>query len=193
MGLLQGVWSVVKGCTTPISNLFARPRLKVTYARLEEPYIAQVVDSKDGAAYYRIDITNNGNRGAKDCQGFLDVVKTLKMANLYGGNLAVKPERLKWALEDSGQTVNLDPHAGPRKLELFHVYQNTPTSMHFPIKPPQTPVGTNTCVASDHYLLNVRLDYDSDRYITVTLIVKPSERYDQFSIEVQTESLQFFF
>jgi hypothetical protein len=62
-------------------------------------------------------------------------------------------------------------------------------SMHFPIKPPQTPVGTDTCVASDHYLLNVRLDHDSDRYITVKLIVKPSDRFDQFSIEVQTESL----
>jgi hypothetical protein len=189
MGLLQGVWSAVKSCTTPISNLFAGPRLEVTYSRLEEPDIVQVVDSKDHAAYYRIDITNNGNRGAKDCQGFFDVVKTLKMANLYGGNLAIKPVRLKWALEDSGQTVNLDPHTGPRKLELFHVYQNTPMSMHFPIKPPQTPVGTNTCVASDHYLLNVRLDYDSDRYITVKLIVKPSDRYDQFSIEVQTEAL----
>ena len=189
MGLLQGVWSAVKSCTTPISNLFAKPRLEVTYARLEEPFIVQVVDSKDRAAYYRIDITNNGNRGAKDCRGFFDVVKTLKMANLYGGNLAVKPVRLKWAVEDSGQTVNLDPHAGPRKLELFHVYQNTPMSMHFPIKPPQTPVGTNTCVASDHYLLNVRLDYDSDRYITVKLIVKPSDRYDQFLVEVQTEAL----
>jgi hypothetical protein len=186
MDLLQGVWNVIKGCTTPISNMFPGPRLKVAYARLEEPHIVQVVDSTDRAAYYRIDITNDGNRGAKDCQGFLDVVKTLKMANLYGGNLAVTPQRLKWALEDSGQTVNLDPHAGPRKLELFHVYENTPMSMHFPMKPPQTPVGTNTCVASDHYLLNVRLDYDLDRYITVTLVVKPGDRYDQFSIEVQT-------
>jgi hypothetical protein len=189
MGLLQGIWSAVKSCTTPISNLFPRSRLEVTYARLEEPDIVQVVDSKDLAAYYRIDITNNGNRGAKDCQGFFDVVKTLKMANLYGGNLAVKPVRLKWAQADSGQPVNLDPHTGPRKLELFHVYQNTPTSMHFPIKPPQTPAGTNTCVPSDHYLLNVRIDYDSDRYITVKLIVRPSDRYDQFSIEVQSEAI----
>ena len=28
MGLLQGVWSVVKGCTTPISNMFAGLVLK---------------------------------------------------------------------------------------------------------------------------------------------------------------------
>ncbi len=192
MGLSHGAWSIIKGLTTPISNMFAGPRLEVTYARLEEPYIAQNVDSKPRVAYYRIDISNNGSRAAKDCQGFLDVVKTLKMANLYGGNLAVKPERLKWAIEHPGQPVNLDPHAGPRKLELFHVYENTPMSMHFPIKPPQTPVGTNTCVASDHYLLNVRLDYNTDRYIAVTLVIKPSDRYDQFSIDVQTKSSSSF-
>ena len=65
MGLMQGVWSAVKKCLTPISNLFPRPRLEVTYARLEEPFIVPVVDSKGRAAYYRIDITNNGNRVAK--------------------------------------------------------------------------------------------------------------------------------
>jgi hypothetical protein len=188
MRFLQGVWSVVKRCTEPISNVFARPRLEVTYARVREPDIVQFDGPKDRAAYYHIDVTNNGNREAKDCQGFLDVVKTLKMANLYGGNLAIKPERLKWAHEDSGQAVNLDPHASPRKLQLFHVFENTPTSMHFPIKPPQTPVGTKTCVVSDQYLLNVRLDYDSDRYITVRLIIRPADRYDQFSIDVQTET-----
>ena len=188
MRFLQGVWSVVKRCTEPISNVFARPRLEVTYARVRGPDIVQFDGPKDRAAYYHIDVTNNGNRGAKDCQGFLDVVKTLKMANLYGGNLAIKPERLKWAHEDSGQAVNLDPHGSPRKLQLFHVFENTPTSMHFPIKPPQTPVGTKTCVVSDQYLLNVRLDYDSDRYITVRLIIRPADRYDQFSIDVQTET-----
>ena len=185
MRFLQGLWSVVKRCTSPISTVFARPRLEITYARAGEPDIVPVDDPKDRVAYYHIDVTNNGNRVAKDCQGFLDVVKTLKMANLYGGNLAIKPERLKWTDEDSGQAVNLDPHASPRKLQLFHVYENTSTSIHFPIKPPQTPVGTKTCVASDQYLINLRLDYDSDRYITVTLIVRPADRYDQFSIDVQ--------
>jgi hypothetical protein len=188
MHFLQGVLKVVKGFTAPISNLFARPRLEVTYAGVREPDIVPFDGPSNRAAYYHIDVTNRGNREAKDCQGFLDVVKTLKMANLYGGNLAIKPERLKWAHEDSGQAVNLDPHASPRKLELFHVYENTPTSMHFPIKPPQTPVGTKTCVVSDQYLLNVRFDYDSDRYITVRLIVRPADRYDQFSIDVQTET-----
>jgi hypothetical protein len=187
MRFLQGVLRVVKGFTAPISNLFARPRLEVTYAGVREPDIVPFDGPSDRAAYYHIDVTNRGNREAKDCQGFLDVVKTLKMANLYGGNLAIKPERLKWAHDDSGQAVNLDPHASPRKLELFHVYENTPTSMHFPIKPPQTRPGTKTCVVSDQYLLNVRLDYDSDRYITVRLIVRPADRYDQFSIDVQTE------
>ena len=185
MRFLQGLWSVVKRCTAPISTVFARPRLEITYARAGEPDIVPVDDPKDRVAYYHIDVTNNGNRVAKNCQGFLDVVKTLKMANLYGGNLAIKPERLKWTDEDSGQAVNLDPHASPRKLQLFHVYENTSTSIHFPIKPPQTPVGTKTCVASDQYLINLRLDYDSDRYITVTLIVRPADRYDQFSIDVQ--------
>jgi hypothetical protein len=188
MRFLQGVLRVVKGFTAPISNLFARPRLEVTYARVGEPDIVPFDGRSDRAAYYHIDVTNRGNREAKDCQGFLDVVKTLKMANLYGGNLAIKPERLKWAHDDSGQAVNLDPHASPLKLELFHVYENTPTTMHFPIKPPQTPPGTKTCVASDQYLLNVRLDYNSDRYITVRLIVRPADRYDQFSIDVQTET-----
>jgi hypothetical protein len=188
MRLLHGVWSVVKGCTAPISNVFARPRLQVTYARFREPDIVQVDDPKDRAAYYHIDVTNRGNRGAKQCQGFLDVVKTLKMANLYGGNLAMKPEPLKWAHEDSSQAVDLDPHASPRKLQLFHVYENSPTSMHFPIKPPQAPVGAKTSVVSDQYLLNVRLDYDSDRYITVTLSVRPADRYDQFSIDVQAKA-----
>jgi hypothetical protein len=185
MRFLQGLWSAVKRCTAPISTVFARPRLEITYARAREPDIVPVDDPKDRVAYYHIDVTNNGNRVAKDCQGFLDVVKTLKMANLYGGNLAIKPERLKWTDEDSGQAVDLDPHASPRKLQLFHVYENTSTSIHFPIKPPQTPVGTKTCVASDQYLINLRLDYDSDRYITVTLIVRPADRYDQFSIDVQ--------
>jgi hypothetical protein len=185
MRFLQGLWSVVKRCTAPISTVFARARLEITYARAGEPDIVSVADLKDRVAYYHIDVTNNGNRVAKDCQGFLDVVKTLKMANLYGGNLAIKPERLKWTDEDSGQAVNLEPHARPRKLQLFHVYENTSTSIHFPIKPPQMPVGTKTCVASDQYLINLRLDYDSDRYITVTLIVRPADRYDQFSIDVQ--------
>jgi hypothetical protein len=186
MRVFKGVWSVVNGCAELISKLFARPRLEFTYARVGEPDIVQVDDPKDRVAYYHIDVTNIGNRGAKDCQGFLDVVKTLKMANLYGGNLAIKPERLQWAHDGSGQAVNLNPHASPRKLQLFHVYENMPTNMHFPIKPPQTPVGTKTRVVADQYLLNVRLDYDSDRYFTVKLIVRPADRFDQFSIDVQT-------
>ena len=60
--------------------------------------------------------------------------------------------------------------------------------MHFPIKPPQTPLGTNTSVAADQYLINVRLDYDTDRYIKVTLIVRPNDRYDQFTIDVQPDT-----
>lgn len=186
MRLLQGVWSVVKRCTAPISNLIARPRLEIAYARVGEPDIVQVDDPKDRVACYHIDVTNNGNRAAKDCKGFLDVVKPLKMAILYGGNLAVRPVRLQWANEDSGQALNLDPRASSRKLPLFQVYENSPTNMHFPIKPPQTPTGTKTCVVAEPYLLNVRLDYDSDRYIKVTLIVRPADRYDQFSIDVQT-------
>jgi hypothetical protein len=186
MGYLQGVWSIVKGCTAPISKIFARPRLELSCARAGEPNIVPLDDPQNRIAYYHIDVTNRGNRGAKDCKGFLDVVKTLKMANLYGGNLAVKPVRLKWTDEGSGQAVNLDPYAGTRKLSLFHVYENMPTKMHFPIKPPQTPVGTATCVAAEEYLLNVRLDYDSDRYITVKLIIRPADRYDQYSIDVQT-------
>ena len=94
MGFLQGVLKVVKGFTDPISNVFARPRLEVTYARVREPDIVQFDGPSDRAAYYHIDVTNHGNREAKNCQGFLDVVKTLKMANLYGGNLAITPEPL---------------------------------------------------------------------------------------------------
>jgi hypothetical protein len=188
MRFLQGAWRFIKKCATPISNIFARPRLQVTYARVQEPEIVQIGDPPSRAACYHIDVTNKGNRRAHDCQGFLDVVKTLKMANLYGGNLTIRPQRLKWALEDSGQTVNLDPHGRPGKLPLFLVYEDSPTNMHFPIKPPETPAGTKSCVVSDDYLLIVRLDYDSDRYITVTLIVRPADRYDQFSIDVQTET-----
>jgi hypothetical protein len=185
MPFLQGVWSLVKACMAPIRNVISGPRPVVTYARVGEPDIVPVDESKNRIAHYHIDVTYNGNRGAKDCQGFLDVVKPLKMAILYGGNLAVRPVRLQWAGEDSGQAVNLDPQAGPRKLPLFHVYENSPTKMHFPIKPPQTPLGTQTCVSAEPYLLNVRVDYDSVRYITITLIVRPADQFDRFSIDVQ--------
>ena len=174
MGLLQGVWSVVKG-SVHTDQQHVCPGLV-----LKSPMLVSKNPTSSSRRFQRPRRLLS-HRYHKQWQprsqglpGFLGRCEDPENGEPLWRKPGNQTRATEMGLEDSGQTVNLDPHAGPRKLELFHVYQNTPTSMHFPIKPPQTPVGTKTCVASDHYLLIVRLDYDSDRYITVRLIVRPS-------------------
>jgi hypothetical protein len=185
--LFMGLWNIVKSNLGPIKNFFVRPLLRCTYMSTEEPFIGNPDHPRFRAAFYRLDVTNDGHERAKECQGFLDLVKSAKQSPAYGPNLLKKPEQLKWAHEDAFISVSIDPRKNPRKLDLFHVYETNPLTMHLPVKPPQIPVGTRSSIPTDAYLFDVRIDYDSDRFIIVSILIKPSDKFDGFAVYVHTE------
>lgn len=132
------------------------PNLVITYEAEDEPFRGIAVDAGyRTASFYRLSIVNTGLVPAEDCEGLLIAVEPIKVPS--GGRKLGRPVVLKWAHEDDYFPITIEPEES-RKLDIFYIFEDDPSSIHFYFELPRIPAGLSRTFPFGRYQITIRIE-----------------------------------